>query len=1065
MRSRLAALLGAVSLVLAFAGGLAVAQARTGSIEVTVYEVSSDGDRETLIAARVILTHVDKAIPDKAGMSNANGQVLFTDLPPGAGYVLTVSMDGYGATRVDVKVTPDQIVRIPVALQEERVETLNVVAKEAVINLDTGGTTATEIGDEYFEDLPVLGRQYTNVLQVAAGVQDADGDGNPNVHGARQRDFKMSIDNVSNVDPLTGEYQSYLNPDAIEEIEIIDSGADASFGGAVGGYGKVITKQGGNEFEGTFNFFFQDSAFDNDRAGGGEPLDFGLIQPSIYFSGPLIKNKLWFVATHQLVDVDLPILLVGGDDFVQSQKRLESMDKLTWQVSKTNKLQFQFSGDPSEIEPAAVSSIAPPETGIRYERGGPTYSVKWTAPYSPLFFYESTVAFSDIEREYNPFDPNAKNNCFNPKTPDEAAMLDLMCSDIDRGGFRSGAYFRDYKDFRQRWTYSFDATQSITEWRGGEHTFKFGGILERVHFTREMTSRDRLSLRRIGFSGGSVDPGSTNPTLETSRLTSFISTPENSSNDARGNYYAAYVSDTWEPAYNLTVSLGFRFSREELSANGWGQFDPNAEREAWNIFLDQCVEQYGLGPRQCMASALNGQSVFTVHPSDVPTGIGCSIVNNRWQCDQVNNAVINGYPINPRERDDINIVNNNIEPRVFVAWDPWNDGKTKVVASWGRFHGNTILAPIVDEADPDVTQRQSSLNSLGNIIGSAAINNVFSAYQIRYIDRDLQSQYNDEWAISVEREIAQETSIRLRYMQRKFKNQLQDIDKNHRAVTWEQALLDYPRAEDLCNRIGDYADCVGDIVRDALGNTTQVPDGIPDLEVASPYFSQVYEVGNYNESDYKAFIFELNRRYYQNWELQASYVYSKAFGSAEDYNQGIGDDPTNSDDEYGPLSYDVRHAFKLNGRVFLPIWGGFRIGTSMSWMSGLPYSIVTTQDIIDFPTNLGRGASGIDHNGSSIYTFTLASRRTTYPTGARNDQRNKPMWTVNVNFQKEFKIGKTTATAQFDIFNLLNDNTTQIFGIVRRQTAKPGGGINFVDFPIAVRRNGRVFQLAFKLNF
>ena len=53
-------------------------------------------------------------------------------------------------------------------------------------------------------DLPVQGRFYQNVLALAPGVQAPDGDGNPNVNGARERDFKTKIGGVSNVDPLTG---------------------------------------------------------------------------------------------------------------------------------------------------------------------------------------------------------------------------------------------------------------------------------------------------------------------------------------------------------------------------------------------------------------------------------------------------------------------------------------------------------------------------------------------------------------------------------------------------------------------------------------------------------------------------------------------------------------------------------------------------------------------------------------------------------------------------------------------------------------------------------------------
>jgi len=63
-------------------------------------------------------------------------------------------------------------------------------------------STPTRFSDELVEDLPVPGRLYHNVLTLAPDVEDADGDGDPNVLGSRNRDFKAVVGGVSNVDPL-----------------------------------------------------------------------------------------------------------------------------------------------------------------------------------------------------------------------------------------------------------------------------------------------------------------------------------------------------------------------------------------------------------------------------------------------------------------------------------------------------------------------------------------------------------------------------------------------------------------------------------------------------------------------------------------------------------------------------------------------------------------------------------------------------------------------------------------------------------------------------------------------
>jgi Ca-activated chloride channel family protein len=55
-----------------------------------------------------------------------------------------------------------------------------------------GAARVTTFSSEFISDLPVAGRFYQNVLALAPGVHEAD-DGNPNVNGARERDFKTKL--------------------------------------------------------------------------------------------------------------------------------------------------------------------------------------------------------------------------------------------------------------------------------------------------------------------------------------------------------------------------------------------------------------------------------------------------------------------------------------------------------------------------------------------------------------------------------------------------------------------------------------------------------------------------------------------------------------------------------------------------------------------------------------------------------------------------------------------------------------------------------------------------------
>ncbi len=328
---------------------------------------------------------------------------------------------------------------------------------------------------------------------------------------------------------------------------------------------------------------------------------------------------------------------------------------------------------------------------------------------------------------------------------------------------------------------------------------------------------------------------------------------------------------------------------------------------------------------------------------------------------------------------------------------------------------------------------------------------------------DIRSQKNDEWTLAVEREIAPETTAKVRYVNRKYVDLFQDVDANHRPVYWDELSPDVLRRANVkagnCRRIGKFADCTGGLaVQDGLLVTTF--DGIADLELWSPAFSNIYDIDNNNYATYQAFILEVERRFFQNWEARMSYTWSQSYGQAEDFNLGLGDDPTTLDDEAGPLSTDQRHVVKFNGRVFVPYWGGFRLGSSISYETGLPYSLIQQRTVLDFPTDLTGGV------GPSPVIVWYTTPRTVYPTGQRNSFRNSPFWDLNVNFQKEFPIRSATATFQLDVFNLLNDNTEIIEAIVRNEQQDPvTNQTRNIETPIATSRFGRQFQVAFKLNF
>jgi hypothetical protein len=206
-------------------------------------------------------------------------------------------------------------------------------------------------------------------------------------------------------------------------------------------------------------------------------------------------------------------------------------------------------------------------------------------------------------------------------------------------------------------------------------------------------------------------------------------------------------------------------------------------------------------------------------------------------------------------------------------------------------------------------------------------------------------------------------------------------------------------------------------------------------------------VGNYNSAVYKGFIVALERRQYRNWQMDASYTFSKATGDAEDFELSLGDDRSTLEDEKGYLSYDQRHVVKLNATTLTP-WG-FRLGTRVTWESGLPYSILRRD--FSFTTSPPQ-YEALGGSDSPVRTF--------YPTGQRNDQRNRSFWNFDVKATKEFNLPKgVNLQLNAQVFNLLNDGTYLVYN----PGLDYGRQINGTND--GVRRFGRQFELGMRLAF
>ncbi|HYV20103.1 MAG TPA: carboxypeptidase regulatory-like domain-containing protein [Verrucomicrobiae bacterium] len=1204
-----------------------------------------DADGDPVAGALVRVEAVSPGVPIEPTRSDQAGAFRLPGLAPGSRYTLFVSAEGYAAVEMrGVAVERGRATSVTLVLDPAASvhEEIRVQASAGTVRLDDAGA-GSSFSAEVIDALPILGRNYQDLLVLAPGVTDVDGDGAPNIHGARDTDVSTVIDGMSMTDPLTGKGGIELNIESIQEVEIKTAAASAEHGRAQGGFVDIQTKSGGNQFEGTFKYYYRSSRLDGDGAGFDDPrlhgglapegqtsLQFHDSLPFLSLSGPIVRDHAWYYASFERIRQDIPVNAVT-QAFVTGVRQSRDFLKLSWQATTNGRLNLTVTRAPQEFLNQGLNSFTAVETGYTLRAGGTLVSGKHTAILSPAVALETTLGYLDthpgqiptlgqdtngderlyIDRNHNGFneanerDPGEdydRDGVFdvfedtkirdrklefgedldrdgrltivgacegdNREDRDCDGRLDVVNEDdngngfLDKGedrdgdgrldpgtedrngnhllddtpfpdsdypygrrvplaadrdqtidlltGIVSGPSYLEFNDKRARFTLRQDLSAMQPDFHGS-HDLRFGYQVEREEFSR---TTDAAAVRAVkefpivckhGICMPLVPEGA--PTNESTLLPTqptmnvILPTRPVTEGDAIGTSTGVYVTDSWKPRPNLSLSLGVRFDRERTQSAGYAPFDPVAQSATVGRLLglmgaETTLRDYQADNNGAMSLGILGDPFyaggaqvaapileplrtaavdrFTRHhdslafdPSLLP-----QLLPGVSNGDQLTDEFLRQAGVPVQTAETFTLTNNNLAPRLAVSWDPVSTGRTKLFATWGRFYDRLFLSTIVGEQGPDWLQRYYEFDadgltgvdatSLEGRRGSpndhAGLTLAASAPTIAQVDRALQTPFSDEFTLGVDREVAPEVRLGVRYIQRSYRDQLQDVDLNH------HTLPDPVR--------GGLLDQLGLILHDVLGTASDlpIPDGKPDLYLENPFFNQVLRVGNFNEARYRAIEVQASKRLSRRWGMDASYVYSRATGDAEDFQSRQGNDPSTIEPATGYLDYDQRHVVKLNGVVYLP--HDWQAGISTTWSSGLPYSIVSRFFAYDSGEYLQlRTRYGFLERQGEGWTFHSEPR---------NSRRNDAVTNIDLRLKKSFVLGRTTGAVFLEAFNVLNSDDLTIHSYEPGRGAQPQGtaidpsagtsdaltsaatGVVQLD---AERRFGRRLQVGFQFAF
>jgi Carboxypeptidase regulatory-like domain len=280
---------------------LGAQSALADNVYATIRGTVADQTGAVVQGAQITATNTATGVVYNA-KSQDSGLFEFLQLPIGT-YTVSVSKQGFkGFKSVGVTLTVNQVYDLPIKLAVGTANETVEVRANAVQVETTDIQQKTVVNSNQIVDLPLIGRNFTQLEQLAPGVMSSnDRFGTFSVNGSQTQQSSYLVNGTDSNDIALNTPGILPSPDAIQEFNLISSTINPEYGRNSGGIVNALIKNGTNQWHGNVFEFYRDTFLNTRNFFSVGPLQ-PLFHQNLFggtLGGPVHKDKTFFFLSYQ----------------------------------------------------------------------------------------------------------------------------------------------------------------------------------------------------------------------------------------------------------------------------------------------------------------------------------------------------------------------------------------------------------------------------------------------------------------------------------------------------------------------------------------------------------------------------------------------------------------------------------------------------------------------------------------------------------------------------------------------------------------------------------------------